>query len=153
MHQMQRVEQGRFKFCVQCGSEIFINACMNMDCIHYDSGKLKTTDLFCPSCGTETVYNLASRLGKERREEEKKAMEAQEDLMLERAVKVLVQAQMASTTLLQKTLKLGYARASRLLDLLEANGVVGPPEGAKPRRVLLSIAEWQEHRKSENQNV
>ncbi len=68
-----------------------------------------------------------------------------EDPMLDSAIEVVVAAQMASTTMLQKKLKLGYARASRLVDLLEAKGVVGPSEGAKPRKVLMSHAQWQEY--------
>jgi S-DNA-T family DNA segregation ATPase FtsK/SpoIIIE len=67
-----------------------------------------------------------------------------EDEMLPRAVEVVVAAQMASTTMLQKKLKLGYARASRLVDQLEEKGIVGPPEGAKPRKVLMSQAQWME---------
>jgi|GEM_PF-6047261 len=51
------------------------NACMNMDCIHYDSGELQPKDMFCPVCETETVYNLALRLAQERQEEVKRLME------------------------------------------------------------------------------
>jgi S-DNA-T family DNA segregation ATPase FtsK/SpoIIIE len=68
-----------------------------------------------------------------------------DDPMLDAAIEVVVNAQLASTTMLQKKLKLGYARASRLVDLLEARGVVGPPEGAKPRKVLMSHTQWQEY--------
>jgi S-DNA-T family DNA segregation ATPase FtsK/SpoIIIE len=68
-----------------------------------------------------------------------------DDPMLDAAIEVVVNAQLASTTMLQKKLKLGYARASRLVDLLEDRGVVGPPEGAKPRKVLMSHAQWQEY--------
>ena len=67
------------------------------------------------------------------------------DPMLPKAIEVVVAAQMASTTMLQKKLSLGYARASRLMDMLEEKGVVGPPEGAKPRKVLISHAQWQEY--------
>ena len=67
------------------------------------------------------------------------------DPMLPKAVEVVVAAQLASTTMLQKKLSLGYARASRLIDLLEDKGIVGPPEGSKPRKVLVSHAQWQEY--------
>ncbi|MDR2525879.1 MAG: DNA translocase FtsK [Oscillospiraceae bacterium] len=70
--------------------------------------------------------------------------EESDDPMLSSAVEVVVDAQMASTTMLQKKLKLGYARASRLVDLLEEKGVVGPPEGSKPRKVLIGKAQWLE---------
>ena len=65
--------------------------------------------------------------------------------MLEDAVRVVVNKQLASTTMLQKELKLGYARASRVIDQLEAKGIVGPSDGAKPRKVLMSHAQWQEY--------
>ena len=51
---------------------------------------------------------------------------------------------MASASLLQRRLKLGYARAARLIDQMEEKGVVGPFEGAKPRQVLITKEGWQE---------
>jgi S-DNA-T family DNA segregation ATPase FtsK/SpoIIIE len=51
---------------------------------------------------------------------------------------------MASTTLLQRKLKLGYARAARIVDELEQRGIVGPFEGSKPRKVLISKQQWME---------
>ena len=59
-----------------------------------------------------------------------------DDPMYEEAVKTVVEAGMASTSLLQRKLKLGYARAARLIDIMEEKGVVGPYEGAKPRKIL-----------------
>ena len=67
------------------------------------------------------------------------------DTMLPRAIEVVVAAQMASTTILQKKLSLGYARASRLIDMLEEKGFVGAPEGSRPRKVLISHAQWREY--------
>ena len=46
--------------------------------------------------------------------------------------------------MLQRRLKLGYARAARLMDQIEAKGIVGPSEGAKPRQVLISRTQWLE---------
>ena len=66
------------------------------------------------------------------------------DEMLPKAIEVIVENQMASTTLLQRKLKLGYARAARLMDALEEKGVVGPFEGSKPRKVLISKQQWME---------
>lgn len=66
------------------------------------------------------------------------------DPMYNQAVECVIQAGQASTTMLQKKLKLGYARASRVMDQLEETGVVGPSEGAKPRQVLISSREWYE---------
>ncbi len=66
------------------------------------------------------------------------------DEMLPKAIEVVVEAQMASTTLLQRKLKLGYARAARIVDELEARNIVGPYEGSKPRKVLISKQQWLE---------
>lgn len=61
-----------------------------------------------------------------------------EDDLYDEAVETVVISGKASATLLQRRLKVGYARAARLLDILEENGVVGPADGAKPRDVLIS---------------
>jgi len=66
------------------------------------------------------------------------------DEMLPDAIRIVVEMQAASTTMLQKKLKLGYARASRIIDDLEERGIIGPSEGAKPRKVLLSKQEYME---------
>lgn len=66
------------------------------------------------------------------------------DEMLPKAIEVVVEAQMASTTLLQRKLKLGYARAARIVDELEQRQIVGPFEGSKPRKVLISKQQWME---------
>ncbi len=60
----------------------------------------------------------------------------EEDDLLPEARDIIVQAQKASASLLQRRLRIGYARAARILDLLEAEGFIGPGDGAKPRRVL-----------------
>ncbi len=61
-----------------------------------------------------------------------------DDEMLPQAIECVVEAGMASTSMLQKKLRLGYARASRIIDQLEERGIVGPFEGSKPRQVLIS---------------
>ncbi len=66
------------------------------------------------------------------------------DEMLPDAIRVVVEMQAASTTMLQKKLKLGYARASRIIDDLEERGIIGPSEGSKPRKVLLSKQQYME---------
>lgn len=67
-----------------------------------------------------------------------------EDPMLQDAIKVVVENGMASTSLLQRKLKLGYARAARIVDEMEARGVVGPYEGSKPRKVLITPEQFME---------
>ena len=56
---------------------------------------------------------------------------------LERCMEVLQAEGKASTSLLQRRLRLGYTRAARMIDILEARGIVGPGDGAKPREVLI----------------
>ena len=70
--------------------------------------------------------------------------EEEEDEMLPRAIEVVVEMGQASTSMLQRRLKLGYSRASRLVDEMEARGIVGPFEGSKPRQVLITRDEWRE---------
>jgi DNA segregation ATPase FtsK/SpoIIIE, S-DNA-T family len=60
-----------------------------------------------------------------------------EDPLLERAIEVVVTAQTASVSLLQRRLRVGYTRAGRLIDMLERRGIISPYEGSKPRRVLV----------------
>ena len=67
-----------------------------------------------------------------------------EDPLYEEAKKIVVEAKKASASLLQRRLRIGYARAARLLDILEERGVVGPGEGAKPRKVYVQNEEYQD---------
>ncbi len=60
--------------------------------------------------------------------------------MLEEAIHVVIEAGRASTSLLQRRLKIGYSRAARIIDMMEEHSIVGPPDGARPREVLVS--EW-----------
>jgi S-DNA-T family DNA segregation ATPase FtsK/SpoIIIE len=67
-----------------------------------------------------------------------------DDEMYEEARVTVMEAGKASTSFLQRKLKLGYARAARLIDMLEARGVIGPGDGAKPREVLEKINRTEE---------
>ena len=69
-----------------------------------------------------------------------------EDEMLPQAIECVVEAGQASTSQLQRRLKLGYARAARIIDQLEQKGIVGPFEGSKPRQVMISKERWMEMR-------
>ncbi len=69
-----------------------------------------------------------------------------EDELLDSAAEVVIEAGMASVSLLQRRLKLGYARAARIIDELEARGFVGPFEGSKPRQVLITRQQLLEMR-------
>lgn len=67
-----------------------------------------------------------------------------EDEMLPSAIEIVVETGQASTSMLQRRLKLGYARAARLMDAMEEKGIIGPFEGSKPRQVLISKERWIE---------
>ncbi len=67
-----------------------------------------------------------------------------DDPLLMDAISVVVERGEASTSLLQRRLKLGYARAARLIDMMEERGIVGPFEGSKPRSVTLTRDQWAE---------
>ena len=69
-----------------------------------------------------------------------------QDEKLDDAIEFEVTAGQASTSALQRHLKLGYGRAARLIDTMEKMGVVGPYEGSKPRQVLMTKQEWYERR-------
>lgn len=71
------------------------------------------------------------------------------DPMLDEAIRVVVENGQASTSLLQRKLKLGYARAARIVDEMEERGVVGPYEGSKPRKVLITMDQLMEKEASE----
>jgi len=72
------------------------------------------------------------------------------DELLPQAEEIVTRARKASASLLQRRMRVGYARAARLLDLLEEKGVIGPADGAKPRRVY-ETGENLELKEDENQ--
>lgn len=74
-----------------------------------------------------------------------------QDPFYEEAKRIVLEARKASASLLQRRLRIGYARAARLIDFLEEKGVVGPGEGARPREVFFSI-ETETGNENENEN-
>ena len=67
-----------------------------------------------------------------------------QDPMLKTAVEGVIDAGQASTSLLQRRCKLGYARAARIMDEMEQLHIIGPYEGSKPRQVLITRQQWIE---------
>lgn len=63
--------------------------------------------------------------------------DSEDEDLLNQAIEIVIQSGKASTSLLQRRLKIGYARAARILDLMEEKGIIGPQEGSKPRKILI----------------
>ena len=70
--------------------------------------------------------------------------ESDYDPLIEKAVEVILEYQAASTSFIQRKLSVGYARGARIIDELEQMGVIGPSEGAKPRKILITKEQWLE---------
>ena len=65
------------------------------------------------------------------------------DEMLPAAVDIILETGQASVSMLQRRLKLGYARAARIVDEMEEKGIVGPFQGSKPRSILITKEQWE----------
>jgi S-DNA-T family DNA segregation ATPase FtsK/SpoIIIE len=77
----------------------------------------------------------------------------EDDPILWDAADIVVTSGLGSTSMLQRRLSVGYARAGRIMDMLEAKGVVGPPNGSKPRDVLVDVAELESLKVFERQEA
>ena len=93
---------------------------------------------------SEESLDLSKSLGKSLEGGGEFNFPLEEDPLYEEAKKVVIEARKASASLLQRRLRIGYARAARLLDTLEEKRVVGPGEGAKPREILIPTGEENE---------
>lgn len=94
---------------------------------------------------TEQIEQISETLGTKSSKDSSENDDIDDsDPMLEEAIKVVIEAGQASTSLLQRRLRLGYARAGRLIDTMEQMGIVGPHEGSKSRKVLMTHQQWLE---------
>ena len=95
----------------------------------------------------EAVDQLTVQTPEEKSGGSQENVEIDEDAdLIDQAIEVVVSAGQASTSNLQRRLRLGYGRAARIMDELEKMGVIGPYEGAKPRKVLLTKEQWGERK-------
>ena len=66
------------------------------------------------------------------------------DPVFEEAVDIVLEQGGASTSMLQRKLRIAYSRAARLIDEMEDVGIIGPAEGSRPRRILITKQQWDE---------
>jgi S-DNA-T family DNA segregation ATPase FtsK/SpoIIIE len=79
---------------------------------------------------------------------------AEKDELYDEAVRVIIESSQASVSILQRRLRLGYTRAARIIDMMEQEGMVGPFEGSKPRRLLVDRDAWlKEHMRLEEKET
>ena len=112
---------------------------------------------FLKSNGGEVTYNAdileeIEKANKSDRELENPDEDDDTDPFLEEAIKTVVEVGQASTSFIQRRFKVGYARAGRIIDQMEARGIISGYEGSKPRQVLISKERLQELSMSQNQN-
>ena len=74
-------------------------------------------------------------------DDEDEGSESERDELFKRAAETCIQHKLGSTSLLQRKLGIGYGRAARIIDQLHDQGVLGPPNGSKPREILMGLDE------------
>jgi DNA segregation ATPase FtsK/SpoIIIE, S-DNA-T family len=127
----QLIGQGDMLFSI--GSDMIRIQCAFVDTPEVD----RICDFIGEQQGYSDAYLLPEFVGDESGNEKADFDSSSKDPMFEEAARIIVQHQQGSTSLLQRRLKLGYNRAGRLIDQLEAAGIVGPFEGSKAREVLI----------------
>lgn len=121
-----------------------------------ESKPLRVQGAFLSDREVESVVNyVRSQEKAEYREELVPEVEEQGEMgdefmdeLFDQAAQIVLEAKQASVSLLQRRLRIGYTRAARLIDSMEAHGIIGPYEGSKPREVLMSLEQFHHTRVS-----
>jgi S-DNA-T family DNA segregation ATPase FtsK/SpoIIIE len=92
----------------------------------------------------EIIHEVEQNMPKPKNEEDTEISINPDDDLVNQAITIIVETGNASTAFLQRKLKLGFPRAARIMDDIEAMGIIGPQEGAKPRKILITKEEWYE---------
>ncbi len=92
----------------------------------------------------EVIHEIEENIPKPKNEDNTEISINPDDDLVNQAITIIVETGNASTAFLQRKLKLGFPRAARIMDDIEAMGIIGPQEGAKPRKILLTKEEWYE---------
>ena len=102
----------------------------------YDQNIMEEIDRKAAQTGSKTAAATAA-------DPDPSSDELDGDEMLPQAVDVILETKQASVSMLQRRLKLGYARAARIVDEMEEKGIVGPFQGSKPREILITKEQWE----------
>ena len=131
---------GRGDMLLSIGSDVVRLQCPFVDTPEVD----KVVDFISGQVGYEHAFLLPEYVDEKEQKDKEEFISGERDPLFSEAAKIIVQHQQGSTSLLQRRLKLGYNRAGRLMDQMEAAGIVGPNAGSKAREVLFSdIAELE----------
>jgi S-DNA-T family DNA segregation ATPase FtsK/SpoIIIE len=108
---------------------------------------LKAQGLLVPESTEEDILSVVRALEAEEEGGEGAAPAApgERDPLFRDAAETCIQHQLGSTSLLQRKLRIGYGRAARIIDQLHDAGILGPPDGSKPREVLIGITQLDEY--------
>lgn len=115
------------------------NLVRTQGCYIRDQDIHKVVDFICNQAPPNYLIDSFDVLGKEsEKDTQEKVSDSPKDALYEQALDLVKRTGAISTTFIQRKLKIGYARAASIMDQLEENGIISPPDGSKPRRLLLS---------------
>ena len=137
---------GRGDMLVSHGSEL-----LRLQCAFVDTPEVeRIVDFIGSQRGYPSAFELPEYEGAEDEREARESVDlSKRDKMFEEGARLVVSSQSGSTSMLQRKFNLGYNRAGRIMDQLEAAGIVGPAAGSKPRDVLITTEyELEQHLES-----